>query len=90
MLKASTVKRTCWACPSQWDITLEDGTPIYVRYRYGHFYARNEHIDIIIFEWSSDDILDGYMSDDEMMSMLGGHIDFTNATIRTSPSDWWK
>jgi hypothetical protein len=28
------IVQTCTACPSQWEITLDDGRALYVRYRY--------------------------------------------------------
>jgi hypothetical protein len=31
----SSIKQTCSACPSQWEGLLEDGRPIYMRYRWG-------------------------------------------------------
>lgn len=30
-------RRTCDACPSQWDVHVEDGRKLYVRYRHGRF-----------------------------------------------------
>lgn len=35
------VERTCWACPSQWEITLDDNTQIYVRFRHNKFRANH-------------------------------------------------
>ena len=35
MLKINHIKKTCDACPTQWEGTLEDGRMIYVRYRWG-------------------------------------------------------
>lgn len=33
-----SITKTCDACPSQWDIELEDGTFVYVRFRYGSLF----------------------------------------------------
>lgn len=30
-----TLKKTCAACPSQWEGTMEDGRSFYARYRWG-------------------------------------------------------
>lgn len=30
------ITKTCDACPSQWEIEMNDKTIIYVRYRWGH------------------------------------------------------
>lgn len=29
------LRKTCGACPSQWEGTLEDGREVYIRYRWG-------------------------------------------------------
>ncbi len=35
MIRVKNVKRTCHACPSQWEGTTDDGKPVYARYRWG-------------------------------------------------------
>lgn len=37
MVKVAECKRTCNACPSQWEGKLEDGRSFYARYRHGIF-----------------------------------------------------
>lgn len=32
----TSLKKTCTACPSQWDGTLDDGRVLYARYRWGY------------------------------------------------------
>lgn len=34
------IKRTCYACPSQWEGKLSDGRMFYIRYRGGRFEVR--------------------------------------------------
>src|SRR5690349_3612066 len=34
-VKVVRVRQTCFACPSQWDAWDENGTYLYLRYRYG-------------------------------------------------------
>lgn len=78
--------RTCLACPSQWEGSLEDGNFVYIRYRGAKFkayIAPNER------EWLEDcekykiyeldtkqDQYDGYMPDDVMKWLLGFVFDF--------------
>lgn len=40
MLHIASLKRTCIACPSQWEGVLEDGRPIYIRFRWGELSVR--------------------------------------------------
>lgn len=35
VIKLKELYRTCYACPSQWEGITEDGSSIYVRYRFG-------------------------------------------------------
>ena len=35
MLNLKRLTQTSDACPSQWDGELDDGTPVYIRYRWG-------------------------------------------------------
>lgn len=34
-IKVVEIRRTCFACPSQWEGWTEDGRPVYIRYRWG-------------------------------------------------------
>jgi hypothetical protein len=35
MLIIAKIKQTCFACPSQWEGTTEDGKDVYIRFRWG-------------------------------------------------------
>jgi hypothetical protein len=35
-LKIENLKKTCHACPAQWEGFLNDGRAIYIRYRWGY------------------------------------------------------
>lgn len=74
--------KTCSACPSQWDITLDDGRFLYVRYRWGEFTVRHfpegpqwykmdnvPNGELLVCKEAGDG-LDGYMEDDEMLDLL--------------------
>ena len=37
--KIILLEQTLWACPCQWEATLDDGRMIYVRYRWGYLTA---------------------------------------------------
>lgn len=36
MKKFTNLKRTCFACPEQWEGTTEDGDDVYARERHGY------------------------------------------------------
>ena len=38
--KAISLIKTCEACPSQWEGTLDDGRNFYIRYRWGYLSLR--------------------------------------------------
>lgn len=72
----SSIIRTCTACPSQWEAVLNDGTMMYARFRWGHFYvvvSKNPVKDVMelfdqeILVLESDDVgdMNGYMTDAE-------------------------
>lgn len=49
--RVASVNKTCNACPAQFEIKLESGHMVYVRYRHGRLSVR-------ISEYPTDDILD--------------------------------
>lgn len=51
MIKIKNMVKTCEACPSQWEIKLEDGRMMYGRYRWGC-------LTLSISESETDDIYD--------------------------------
>lgn len=68
MLKISKIEQTCYACPSQWEIDLEDGRHIYVRYRWGTLSFDVDNIEV----YSEDigDGLSGVIGEGEMLRIL--------------------
>jgi len=38
--KIKEIEKTCSACPSQWEGTLDNGKMIYIRYRWGYLSVR--------------------------------------------------
>jgi len=74
------VDMTCSACPSQWNITLENGRSIYVRYRWGGFSAEyddmNDDEDSLIVSKAVGDGFDGCMSTEEMIKIMSQYFNF--------------
>ena len=66
--------RTCIACPSQWEGELDDGRWLYVRYRGGRFSVSWMTSEGVIgerfHETDFGDRLDGWLSDEEMLTHL--------------------
>lgn len=96
--KVIKVVRTCSACPSQWDIDLECGLEIYVRYRGAYFTAervRQGSIDEGVHYMVEDMVMvahfpgfdnenynDGRMTNARMMQLLGDILDFEGCIIK--------
>ncbi len=84
--KVTALKRTCLACPSQWEGTLEDGRAVYARYRHGELSigvgdeideaVRNASSDIALYAGEVGDGLDGFMSFKELKAQLCGVLEF--------------
>ena len=79
MIRITSLRNTCTACPAQWEGKLSDGQDIYIRYRWGHLDARigptlDEAIlsGGTIFEWYSDNSLDGFMTYEELKELTKG------------------
>jgi hypothetical protein len=73
--------QTCYACPSQWDLFTEDDQYIYMRYRWGHFYAEKDKE--IIFEYDADNRFDGLMETETMIKLLSNLFDFSKAQFES-------
>lgn len=63
MNRVAEVNRTCFACPSQWNVKLDDDRWLYVRYRSGWF---------SVTDWIT---VDGEMGEDLYGSQVGGGLD---------------
>ena len=82
----TSLKKTCTACPSQWDGTLDDGRVLYARYRWGELsVGLGRQIDDAVDNGRSEDPLfcehvgnglDGFMSFEELQAHLCGLLDF--------------
>lgn len=89
--KVVALKKTCTACPSQWEGTLEDGRLIYARYRHGALSVGiGEDIDQAVHNGWTDDALyvdyvgdgfDGYMDFAELRAHLYGLLEFPTDLI---------
>ncbi len=84
--KVITLKRTCLACPSQWEGTLADGRAVYARYRHGELTigvgdemdeaVRNASSDVALYAGEVGDGLDGFMSFEELKAKVCGVLEF--------------
>lgn len=85
----STFRKTCSACPSQWDVYLTDGRYVYVRYRGGRFRAEMSSCEAAWWEDSGGtiqicqkfvgDSLDGWMETEDMKGLLADILDWSVA-----------
>jgi hypothetical protein len=77
MIKVTEIRRTCFACPSQWEGTADCGS-VYVRFRHGHLDVRlsptfeNAPAGDTIFEWDDGGDLGGFMEYDELKRITAG------------------
>lgn len=84
--KLVALKKTCTACPSQWEGALEDGRAIYARYRRGELSVGvgvgidkavgNGMTDQALYADYIGDGLDGYMDFEELKVHLHGLLEF--------------
>lgn len=81
--KIVTLKRTTWACPTQWVATLDDGRTVYARSRNGEFSVGvGDDLDDAIDKSSGPEALyfeyveDGPMGFDELRAHLYGLLKF--------------
>lgn len=79
MQKIKTIKKTCDACPSQWEGELEDGRNFYIRYRFGLLTVRfgknvgdsaiDQKTSYQVYELTHGNSLDGYMTEEELQGL---------------------
>jgi hypothetical protein len=73
-------KCTCSACPTQYEGTLDDGTPFYFRFRWGHATLRlnpwSDNEELIYSEQISDG-LDGFMEEDKVLELINNAINIS-------------
>lgn len=89
--KVVALKKTCTACPSQWEGRLEDGRVIYARYRHGALSVGiGDDIDEAVHNGWTDEALyadyvgdgfDGYMDFEELKANLHGLLEFPAGLI---------
>lgn len=76
MMKIKFLKRTCIACPSQWEGKLSDGREIYIRFRWGKLTVNvgKDLTDAInnrpILEESTDNEWEGFLSNKHIIDKL--------------------
>ena len=88
MINVITCRRTCLACPSQWEGVCEDGRSIYIRYRWGCLsYGLGFTIEDAVKDSSNridmdfSDCLNGSMTNAEMQhAMLQHDVHFSEIT----------
>lgn len=86
MPTVSTLKKTCLACPSQWEGALDDGRAVYARFRHGHLtVAIGETVEGAVdnamsgqalYDGEVGDGLDGFMDFEDLKVHLRGLIEF--------------
>lgn len=98
--KVVALKKTCTACPSQWEGALEDGRAVYARYRGGALSAGvGSDVDKAIDNSMSDqalyadyvgDGLDGFMDFEELRTHLFGLLEFpTDLVVENEREPDW-
>lgn len=98
--KVATLKKTCVACPSQWEGTLEDGQVIYARYRSGALSVgigddideavRNGWTDEALYADYVGDGFDGFLDFEELTIHLHGLLEFPADLVveKERPLSW--
>lgn len=92
MVKITEIRRTCLACPAQWEGKTESGY-VYIRFRGGTLAVRSGSTikDAIagptIFEWHDTDSFGGFMDYDEMKKLTAGVLDLPDAEYDEESDD---
>jgi hypothetical protein len=91
MPKVLTLRKTCLACPSQWEGALEDGRAVYARFRHGHLSVGtgetvkeavdNARSDQALYEADLGDRHDGFMDFEELKERLRGRLEFPDDLV---------
>lgn len=90
MVKVTEIRRTCFACPSQWEGKTEAGY-VYIRFRWGTLTIRSgstiqEAIGAPeIFEWHDTDSYGGFMEYDELKKITAEVLDLPHVEIAEEP-----
>jgi len=72
------ITQTCFACPSQWSGTTEDGKEIYIRYRWGCLSVEINGKEIL--RGGFGDGLEGLMPFSDLEEITKEILDFSEAT----------
>jgi hypothetical protein len=92
-MKVLNYRRTCYACPSQWEGQLDNGLFFYVRYRWGYFSIGlgttvDEAVGDDFYDSETGEALDGFMADSEMaFKMAEAGFDMTDAKLDGEPCE---
>ena len=84
MVKVTEIRRTCFACPAQWEGKTEFGC-VYTRFRGGNLTVRfgSTIKDAIaaptIFEWQDTDSYGGFMEYGELKQLTSSVLDLPDA-----------
>lgn len=84
MVKITEIRRTCFACPAQWEGKTESGY-VYIKFRWGSLTVRSGSTikDAIagpsVFEWHDTDGFGGFMEYDELKRLTSGVLDLPDA-----------
>jgi len=78
-IKIVRAERTCFACPSQWDMWDDQGNYIYVRFRHGYLTVSYDVGGEMIFESEAGEYADdGFMTEPQLIDITAKHLDFTS------------
>lgn len=78
------IRKTCYACPAQWEGKTADGRWVYVRYRWGYLSVSvgdtlDEAVDLtrsgkVLYETRTGDSFNGYMDYAELRKLTEGTV----------------
>jgi len=100
-MKIVELVRTCIACPSQWDAKLDDGRPVYIRFRNnwcsvrigeedGNIWTAVRGKEVLGFEWG-DYPMCGDMTDEQLVAQLlnrGWEVELKNGCKADNYKEW--
>jgi hypothetical protein len=90
MVKIIEIRRTCFACPAQWEGKTESGY-VYIKFRWGTLSVRAGSTikDAVagptIFEWHDDDEYGGFLEYDELRKITAEVLDLPDVEFAEEP-----
>lgn len=73
-MRVIEIRKTCYACPAQWEGMVEGGKHLYIRYRWGWLSVDIGEDEVLAKQYG--DAMNGYMDGAELKALTKELLDF--------------